>query len=334
MEIRMRLVPLDAAVAFRAGADWVVYDVGRQGSREWQIGELFVGRTGRAFRRLLAVAPGDVCGTFEQHTITYGAPPAGGVLRRHGDLLEAGGVAYALSVPPREIVVADRPRELAWQPGAAAFRAESRWFVYLLDTDEAGVDRRAILSLDGRTFHDLTDESFTGTGREHTWRFADPFHGSSGEVRRRGNEFVLDGVGFAPAPLPSELTRMLVPPARTSGDLFELPGGELLYASATPGPDHTFGWVRLWVGAAGKPMRVLPITRLLHESGAVVSSFDRRAQDHTTVIQSGDGALVMYWPDTYPGRGAELDGTSLIRRDLADYAVHEPALAPPTLTRR
>jgi hypothetical protein len=81
-------------------------------------------------------------------------------------------------------------------------------------------------------------------------------------------------------------------------------------------------------------MRALPVTRLLHANGVVASSFERRSYDRTTVIHTDAGPLVIYWPDTYPSRGATLDGRSLSHCDLSEYRVHEPALAPPTLTPR
>ena len=195
MQTRMQLLPLDAAVAFRAGDDRVVYSVDRPDSREWQIREVFASRSGQPFHRLVVPGAGDLQGTFQEHSITHGAET---VLRRRGDLVEVDGVTYALTVPPREITVADRPRELTWQPSAAAFRAQDRWFVYLLDSDDADLNGRAILSLDGQTFHDLTDDGFSGTGRDHTWRFADPFHGSAGQALRCGDQLVVDRTTFAP----------------------------------------------------------------------------------------------------------------------------------------
>jgi hypothetical protein len=205
----MRVLPLDAAVAFRAGDAQVVYSVYKSEPGVWQIREVFAGRTGGAFRSLAVLGPGDLPGTFAEHWITHGGRK---LLERRGELLQAPRVTYALTAPPREIIVAEPGRPLTWQPGATAFRAGDRWFVYLLETDAADVPGRAILSLDGGRFHDLVGESFTGTGSYHTWRFVEPFHGSSGRVVRRGDELFVDDTAFASAPLPSELAR-----ARSAG---------------------------------------------------------------------------------------------------------------------
>jgi hypothetical protein len=331
------LVPLDAAAAFEAGRRRLVYAATRSAA-SWRIGNILFSDGGGTYRTVFGRGARTQPGSFARHQLEtvdpdYGEPSW---LSRNGDEVTVDGVPYAPLTPPREVMLLSEQRPLRWLASASAFHAGRAAFIYRDDrTTVRGIDR-AIFSPDGGIFHALGGDEFTGNGKRHTWRFEDPFDAHSGVARRNGDELIVDGVTFTRGPLPTELTRMLLPPPRTAGDVFDLRDGNgtLLYQSAIEGPRHKFVSVRLWVGPPGVPMRSLAVSLAERGDGVSVQAFERREDTGMTTTETEVGPLVVYWPDRWGKRPPTLGGRPLTRLNLGDFVIREPAVGRPTLTPR
>lgn len=136
---------------------------------------------------------------------------------------------------------------------AAVFQAKDGSVVIYGDVHA----RLLLLSEDGQKFREVKQRGFNGTTLKHEIFFEDPHTGRLGGFRRDHDVLEFDGKTYGIADLLGEIEVMPLPNVRQSEYLFEMPGGQYLYVSASKF-GYSYESFKLFIGPA-QALKQVPI---------------------------------------------------------------------------